>query len=45
MVTGSNNATLHLIALDEVNVQIEADYDGDGVIDEVLNMTWVELEG
>lgn len=43
LMTGADNATLRLIALDAVNVQIDADYDGDGTIDESLFMTWDEL--
>ena len=43
LVTGADNATLHLITLDSVNIDIDADYDGDGVIDETFNMTWAEL--
>ena len=45
VVTGSNGATLHLVTTDNVFVEIFADYDGDGVVDETLSMTWVELEG
>ena len=44
LVTGANNATLRLIAIDDVNIQIEADYNGDGIIDEIMNTTWGELE-
>ncbi len=43
LVTGANNATLRLIALDEVNVRIVADYDGDGATDETIDTTWAEL--
>ena len=45
LVTGADNSTLYLITIDDTNVQIDADYDGDGIIDETLNLTWVELEG
>ena len=44
LVTGSNGATLHLVTTDNVFVEIFADYDGDGEVDETLSMTWVELE-
>lgn len=44
LITGTNNATLRLIAIDDVNVQIDADYDGDGVLDHTWYMTWAELE-
>lgn len=43
LVTGANNATLRLIALDEVNVRILADYDGDGATDETIDTTWSAL--
>lgn len=45
LVTGLDGSTLHLVTTDDVFVEIFADYDGDGEIDEVLSMTWVELEG
>ena len=45
LVTGANNSSLHLITIDNVNVQIDADYDGDTVVDETFNLTWAELEG
>ncbi len=43
LITGANNATLRLIALDEVSVRIEADYDGDGAVDETIDTTWDAL--
>lgn len=43
LVTGADNATLRLIAMDEVNVRILADYDGDGATDETIDTTWDEL--
>ncbi len=43
LVTGANNATVRLIALDEVNVRIEADYDGDGAVDAIIDTTWDTL--
>jgi len=53
LVTGANNGTLLLVVVDDgvtqvevdYDVRIEADYDGDGTIDETLYMTWIELEG
>jgi hypothetical protein len=45
LIRGANNATLRLIALDEANVRIEADYDGDGAIDETTDTTWDALFG
>ena len=43
LVTGANDATLRLIAMDEINVRILADYDGDGATDETIDTTWAEL--
>lgn len=43
LITGANNATLRLKAVDEVNIEIDADYDGDGNIDRTFYMTWAEL--
>ena len=45
VVTGANNASLTLTTIDNVSVQIEADYDGNGSIDETIMTTWAELEG
>lgn len=43
LVTGAGKATLRLVALDDVNVRILADYDGDGAMDETIDSTWAEL--
>lgn len=42
LVTGASSSA-RLIAVDADNVRIEIDSDGDGTIDETLNMTWDEL--
>jgi len=42
LVTGASSS-VRLIALDDVNVQLESDFDGDGVIDETINTTWDAL--
>lgn len=42
LVTGANSSA-RLIAVDAQNVRIEIDSDGDGTVDETLNMTWDEL--
>ena len=44
LVTGSNSSA-RLTAIDNVNVRIDIDTDGDGTIDETINTTWAELEG
>jgi len=43
LVTGAGNTSARLIAVDSVNVTIEIDSNGDGVVDEVINTTWVDL--
>ncbi|WOH39073.1 hypothetical protein RI844_07575 [Thalassotalea fonticola] len=45
LVTGADGASLKLIVIDAENIQIDADYDGDKVIDETTYITWSELEG
>lgn len=42
LVTGSSSS-LRLIALDNVNVVIELDTNGDGTVDETIPTTWAEL--
>lgn len=44
LVTGAKGATLLLRTIDDVNIEIDADYDGDGSVDETLVLTWAELE-
>ena len=39
------NSSVRLIALDNVNIQLEVDTNGDNEVDEVINSTWAELEG
>lgn len=43
LVTGAEGATILLIALDNVNVRLEVDLDGDGAVDETVDTTWDEL--
>ena len=43
LVTGANDATVRVIALDSTNVRIETDLDGDGAVDETEDTTWEEL--
>ncbi len=42
LITGANDATIRIIALDAEMVRLEMDYDGDGAVDETLDMTWDE---
>jgi hypothetical protein len=43
VVTGEDDTTATLTALDNTNVRIELDTDGDGAVDETLDTTWAEL--
>ena len=45
LITGADNATVRLIALDAVNVRLEVDADGDGAVDETIDTTWEEITG
>ena len=42
-IVGANDATIRLIALDEVNVRIETDTDGDGMVDATEDTTWADI--
>jgi len=44
LISGDMGATLLLRTIDDVNVEIDADYDGDGMVDETFMLTWAELE-
>ncbi len=44
LVTGSNSSA-RLTAIDNVNVRIDIDTDGNGTVDETINTTWAELQG
>ncbi|WNC73433.1 hypothetical protein RGQ13_05410 [Thalassotalea psychrophila] len=43
-VSDTSGASLRLIVIDAENVQIDADYDGDKVVDETFYLTWIEFE-
>lgn len=43
-ILGANDTGMIVTALDEVNVQIEVDTDGDGIADVTILTTWAELE-
>ncbi len=43
LITGANNATVRLIALDEINVRIETDTDGNGTVDATEDTTWADI--
>ena len=42
LITGDSSSA-RLIALDDVNVRIEIDGDGDGAVDDTIDTTWVAL--
>jgi hypothetical protein len=42
-ITGADNAVIVMIALDANTVRLQIDIDGDGAIDETIDMTWDEL--
>lgn len=44
LITGADGATLLLRTLNDVDIEIDADYDGDNTIDETFQLTWAELE-
>jgi len=43
-IVGANNTSIVVTALDEVNVQLDVDTDGDGVPNLMIVTTWVELQ-
>jgi hypothetical protein len=43
LVFGTNSASIRITAIDEVNVRIEADYNGDGASDATIETTWAAL--
>lgn len=43
LIFGTNNSNVRIIAMDEGNVRIEADYDGDGASDATIDTTWEAL--
>jgi hypothetical protein len=43
LLVRGNNSSVRLIALDNVNVRIEIDNDGDNVVDETIETTWANL--
>lgn len=43
LISGADNATIRLIALDAVNVRIETDSNGDGVVDMSEDTTWADI--
>ena len=42
-VTGGGGGSITIIVLDDVFIRLEIDFDGDGVLDEIVDATWQEL--
>lgn len=43
LVVGANNASIRLVAIDAVNVQLQIDIDGDGEVDSTEDTTWDDI--
>ena len=43
LITGANNSSVRLIAVNSVTVSLQVDEDGDGAFDEVIASTWEEI--
>lgn len=44
VVTASDNSKMHMVALDELNLRLDLDFDGDSVIDEQISAAWVDFD-
>lgn len=45
LLVRGDTSSARLVAVDASNVRIEIDTDGDGTADEIIELTWAELEG
>jgi hypothetical protein len=45
LLVRGDNSSARLVAVDATNVRIEIDSNGDGTADEIIEITWAELEG
>ena len=43
LVQGETDGLIRLIALDDMNVRLESDFDGDGTVDSTENTTWDDI--
>ncbi|MDH3440695.1 MAG: hypothetical protein OEM63_08095, partial [Gammaproteobacteria bacterium] len=43
LITGADGGTIRLIALDAINVRIETDTNGDGMVDATEDTTWDDV--
>jgi hypothetical protein len=44
LLVSGDNSSARLVAVDATNVRIEIDNNGDGTADEIIELTWAELE-
>ena len=44
-IEGADGAVIVMIALDANTVRLEIDIDGDGAVDDTIDLTWDELMG
>ena len=45
VIHGASDTSAHVIALDDTNVRVELDTNGDGAADESTDMTWADIGG
>lgn len=45
LLVSGDNSSARLVAIDATNIRIDIDSNGDGVVDEMIDMTWAELAG
>ncbi|KPK51388.1 MAG: hypothetical protein AMJ59_28070 [Gammaproteobacteria bacterium SG8_31] len=43
-IRGANGATINMTVLSDTQVRFDMDYDGDGSVDETVNLAWVDFE-
>lgn len=43
-IRGANGASITMTVLSDTQVQLEMDYDGNGSVDEIVNVSWVDFE-
>jgi hypothetical protein len=45
LVTGADDSTVRIVIVDDNNIRLEIDEDGDGTVDEFIDTNWDELNG
>jgi len=43
LVTADDGGTLRIVVIDQLNVRLDVDYDGDSIVDTIIATTWAEL--